>query len=252
MVKQNRPVKLLSPLSAACPLLLIVAPSLARVNDRHGGPLAVDRVIVNGQPPSAASACLQPRGLKRILLRPKVLYELTPDHSGGAGGLGPPVHLGVGCPRPRLDAKHSAHEWLWMVCSRLFSGWNPSGSRNRRAFQRPDYRSDLYFDGFGRQSDGGGFAHELLCLRRCFRRWLQTGRGSQRRRHLHAAGYARAEIEHLPVRHQPPAIFPLALAAAIGLEPGEEVQWELLNRGELHLVRPHTPPVSARSKSRKS
>jgi len=46
--------------------------------------------------------------------------------------------------------------------------------------------------------------------------------------------------------------FPLALAAAIGLEPGEEVQWELLNRGELHLVRPNTPPVAARSKSRKS
>jgi len=27
------------------------------------------------------------------------------------------------------------------------------------------------------------------------------------------------------------------LAAAIGLEAGEEVQWELLDRGELHLVR---------------
>jgi hypothetical protein len=35
--------------------------------------------------------------------------------------------------------------------------------------------------------------------------------------------------------------FPLALAAAIGLEPGDEVQWELLDRGELHLVRPKTP-----------
>jgi hypothetical protein len=46
--------------------------------------------------------------------------------------------------------------------------------------------------------------------------------------------------------------FPLALAAAIALEPGEEVQWELLDRGELHLVRPNTRPVSARSKSRKS
>ena len=34
--------------------------------------------------------------------------------------------------------------------------------------------------------------------------------------------------------------FPLALAAAIGLEPGDEVQWELLDRGELHLVRPKT------------
>ena len=34
--------------------------------------------------------------------------------------------------------------------------------------------------------------------------------------------------------------FPLALAAAIGLEGGETVQWELLDRGELHLVRPVT------------
>ena len=34
---------------------------------------------------------------------------------------------------------------------------------------------------------------------------------------------------------------PVPLAAAIGLEPGEEVEWELLDRGELHLVR-HNPP----------
>jgi hypothetical protein len=46
--------------------------------------------------------------------------------------------------------------------------------------------------------------------------------------------------------------FPLALAAAIGLEPGDEVQWELLDRGELHLVRLQTPPVEAQAKSRKS
>jgi hypothetical protein len=39
--------------------------------------------------------------------------------------------------------------------------------------------------------------------------------------------------------------FPIPLAAAIGLEPGEEVQWELLHRGELHLVRPHAPPPRA-------
>ncbi len=45
--------------------------------------------------------------------------------------------------------------------------------------------------------------------------------------------------------------FPLALAAAIGLEPGEEVQWELLDRGELHLVRPNTPSPSTRSRARK-
>lgn len=36
--------------------------------------------------------------------------------------------------------------------------------------------------------------------------------------------------------------FPLALAAAIGLEAGESVQWELLDRGELHLIR-HAPPA---------
>jgi len=38
--------------------------------------------------------------------------------------------------------------------------------------------------------------------------------------------------------------FPLALAAAIGLEAGETVQWELLDRGELHLVRPKVPATT--------
>ena len=38
--------------------------------------------------------------------------------------------------------------------------------------------------------------------------------------------------------------FPLPLAA-IGLEPGEEVQWEPLDRGELHLVRNQLPQVQA-------
>ena len=41
--------------------------------------------------------------------------------------------------------------------------------------------------------------------------------------------------------------FPLPLAAAIGLEAGEEVQWELLNRGELHLVREKVPKPRART-----
>lgn len=36
--------------------------------------------------------------------------------------------------------------------------------------------------------------------------------------------------------------FPLPLAAAIGLEGGEEVEWQLLDRGELRLVRPHARP----------
>jgi len=43
--------------------------------------------------------------------------------------------------------------------------------------------------------------------------------------------------------------FPLALAAAIGLNPGDEVQWELLDRGELHLVRlgPPLPTTKRRA-----
>ena len=46
--------------------------------------------------------------------------------------------------------------------------------------------------------------------------------------------------------------FPLALAVAIGLEPGDQVQWELLDRGELHLVRLNAPSLTAKSKARKS
>ena len=42
--------------------------------------------------------------------------------------------------------------------------------------------------------------------------------------------------------------FPLALAAAIGLQAGEEVQWELLDRGELHLLR--LKPAAPSTKSR--
>ena len=46
--------------------------------------------------------------------------------------------------------------------------------------------------------------------------------------------------------------FPLALAAAIGLEPGDSVQWELLDRGELHLVRLEPPsPKTTRRASKK-
>jgi len=45
--------------------------------------------------------------------------------------------------------------------------------------------------------------------------------------------------------------FPLALAAAIGLQGGETVQWELLDRGELHLVRPSAPAPSTRRRAAK-
>ena len=44
----------------------------------------------------------------------------------------------------------------------------------------------------------------------------------------------------------------MALAAAIGLEQGDEVQWELLDRRELHLVILKNAPISAKSKAQKS
>lgn len=43
--------------------------------------------------------------------------------------------------------------------------------------------------------------------------------------------------------------FPLPLAAAIGLEVGEVVQWELLDRGELHLIRTQAPGPLTRQRS---
>jgi hypothetical protein len=46
--------------------------------------------------------------------------------------------------------------------------------------------------------------------------------------------------------------FPLPLAAAIGLEAGEEVQWELLERGELHLLRPQAPKPTTHERAGKS
>lgn len=38
---------------------------------------------------------------------------------------------------------------------------------------------------------------------------------------------------------------PAALAEAIGMEAGEQVSWEVLDRGELHLVRKHVPQPRA-------
>ena len=45
--------------------------------------------------------------------------------------------------------------------------------------------------------------------------------------------------------------FPLALAAAIGLNHGDKVQWELLDRNELHLVRLAPPPPTAKRRAPK-
>lgn len=58
------------------------------------------------------------------------------------------------------------------------------------------------------------------------------------------------KIQAIRTQGQQPRLyvtFPMALAAAIGLEAGEQVQWELLDREELHLVRPGvTPPSTSR------
>ena len=61
-------------------------------------------------------------------------------------------------------------------------------------------------------------------------------------------------VQAIRSRGQTPRLyvsFPLALAAAIGLEPGDEVQWELLDRGEPPLVRLNTPAPAAKAKAKK-
>lgn len=61
-------------------------------------------------------------------------------------------------------------------------------------------------------------------------------------------------VQAIRSRGQTPRLyisFPQALAAAIGLEPGEEVQWELLDRGELHLTRPNAPALTTRARAAK-
>lgn len=45
--------------------------------------------------------------------------------------------------------------------------------------------------------------------------------------------------------------FPLALAAASGLQAGDSVQWELLDGGELHLVRLAMPPPTTGCRAQK-
>jgi hypothetical protein len=61
-------------------------------------------------------------------------------------------------------------------------------------------------------------------------------------------------IQAIRSKGQQPRLYvsvPLALAAAIGLEAGELVQWELLDRGELHLLRQTTPvPTTLRRASK--
>lgn len=43
--------------------------------------------------------------------------------------------------------------------------------------------------------------------------------------------------------------FPMPLAAAIDLQPGEQVEWELLGRGELHLIRKKPAPSKTKKRA---
>lgn len=63
------------------------------------------------------------------------------------------------------------------------------------------------------------------------------------------------KIQAIRSRGQNPRLyvnFPSALAVAIGLEPGDEVQWELLDRHELHLIRLKPMAPVAKAKARKA
>jgi hypothetical protein len=42
---------------------------------------------------------------------------------------------------------------------------------------------------------------------------------------------------------------PMPLAAALGIQGGEEVSWELLDRRELHLVRKSLAPLKAKKRA---
>lgn len=52
------------------------------------------------------------------------------------------------------------------------------------------------------------------------------------------------KVQAIRSKGQRPRLYvylPAALAEAIGMEAGEEVSWEILDRGELHLVRKDVP-----------
>ena len=63
------------------------------------------------------------------------------------------------------------------------------------------------------------------------------------------------KIQAIRSRGQQPRLyvsFPLALAAAIGLNPGDHVEWELLDRSELHLVRLEPPLPTTKRRAAKN
>ena len=65
------------------------------------------------------------------------------------------------------------------------------------------------------------------------------------------------KVQEMRSKNQKPRYYiylPVALSAALGIEAGEEMSWEVLDREELHLVRVHAKPTTTtkRVKSQKS
>jgi hypothetical protein len=59
------------------------------------------------------------------------------------------------------------------------------------------------------------------------------------------------KVQAIRSQKQPPRFYvniPLPLAAALDLEAGEEVQWQLLGRSDLRLRRLGAPAISPRTK----
>jgi hypothetical protein len=62
------------------------------------------------------------------------------------------------------------------------------------------------------------------------------------------------KVQVIRAQQQKPRFYvpiPSALAAAIGVQAGESVQWELLDRGELHLTRLTPPKPTARRRTKR-
>lgn len=60
------------------------------------------------------------------------------------------------------------------------------------------------------------------------------------------------KVQAIRSKKQKPRLYvylPAALVEAIRLAPGEDVRWELLDRGELHLVRDRVPTLRAKCRA---
>src|SRR6266446_3051779 len=105
----------------------------------------------------------------------------------------------------------------------------------------------------GRSSCGNGIRIIWLDMKLVYSLACRKPEKTSIRSHKMPTSYP-LRVQAIRSRGQNPRLyvsFPLALAVAIGLEPGDEVQWELLDRGELHLLRLNPPALRAKSKARK-